>query len=161
MYHSAAEPTAYITELEHFVQAGYTRAEALLAATKVNAELLELRSRLFYLLSLDDLVQAKVAVDFTFPSLCFIEDNLLQVPNNCLAHLLCLVNPLLEQSTSLSVSIWKSISKPKSFSIGWYNFGCINIVQSNCKNNIIQSNPDINLLDFFHKKVNWRSGIVE
>jgi imidazolonepropionase-like amidohydrolase len=39
-------PTAYITELEHFVEAGYSTVEALVAATKVNAELLDMGDRL-------------------------------------------------------------------------------------------------------------------
>lgn len=39
-------PTAYITELAHFVEAGYSTVEALVAATKVNAELLDMGDRL-------------------------------------------------------------------------------------------------------------------
>lgn len=39
-------PTAYITELEFYVEAGYSPAEALVAATKVSAEILDMGDRL-------------------------------------------------------------------------------------------------------------------
>ncbi len=39
-------PNAYITELKHFVEAGYTVEEALVAATAVSADLLDMGDRL-------------------------------------------------------------------------------------------------------------------
>jgi len=41
-----ALPGAYITELRSFVQAGYTIPEALIAATKTSAELLDMGDKL-------------------------------------------------------------------------------------------------------------------